>query len=439
VRSTSPSCPLDLRTLSAVAIAGGLFLFSASAARAAAPPTPPAPPAPPISADASAEISVTAVEIPVEVMRRGKPVEGLTAADFEVLADGQPLPVTSCEVIELRGAPTPAAGAAVNEAAPVPAASEPPPVARRHLMLLFDASLTSPDRLAEGVSAARRMVAGSLDPSDLVGVGVFLPRGDLALLVPFTGDRAAVDLTLEALFDALTGKRPVRTADGKDPLRGLGVDARSLRAQRFQTREGNNAAQLMADYGDQVSEVLGGAAAEEESAVETREREHVMAMVDSLGRLADYLRPVDGRKYLALFSAGFSDRLVNRPTQGIGDPNLGGATLIANLDTVLTSLAHLGWVIHAANLATTRGGGLNGDGLFILADKTGGTLIEGGNDLAPGLGRAMSRSAYSYLLTIQVDVPPDGGFHSLDVRLRRPESGLAIHHRGGYFAPKKKE
>jgi hypothetical protein len=93
-------------------------------------------------------------------------------------------------------------------------------------------------------------------------------------------------------------------------------------------------------------------------------------------------------------------------------------------------------VIHAANLATLHGGGLNGDGLFILANKTGGVLIEGGNDLAPGLSRAMSQSAHSYLLTVQVDVPSDGSYHSLEVRLRDKPRGTQVIHRGGYFAPR---
>lgn len=93
-------------------------------------------------------------------------------------------------------------------------------------------------------------------------------------------------------------------------------------------------------------------------------------------------------------------------------------------------------MINAANLASSRGGGLNGDGLFILADKTGGVVVEGGNDLAQGLGQALRRSAHSYLLTVQVDVPSDGAYHPLEVRLRKPERGTRLVHRGGYFAPK---
>jgi len=433
VTPTSPLRQQHPRVHPAVPLATSFFLLLLGGATGVAAPPQPSPPA---SAGASAEISVTAVEIPVEVMRGAEAVEGLGKDDFEVLADGQPLPIVSCEAIELRD---PVHPAPAQESKSVQAPAPPPPAGRRHIFLLFDASLSSADRLLDGVSAARRMVASSLDPSDLVGVGVFLPKGDLPLLLPFTSDHAAADRTLAALSAALNGKAPAtRAAGGDDPLRALGPDPRRLLlSQRSRVQEANVAAQLMEDHGDRVSEVLGAAAGMEQTVVETRQRDHVMAMVESLGALATYLRPIEGRKYLALFSEGFARDLINRPTMGATDPNLGGAALMDKLDATLGSLKRLGWVIHAANLASVRGGGLNGDGLFIFANLTGGVLVEGGNDLAPGLGRAMSRSAHSYLLTIQVDVPPDGSYHPLEVRLRHPAGGTRIIHRGGYFAPKK--
>jgi VWFA-related protein len=406
----------------------GLLLLLSGAAAAQTPPSPP------FSTGASAEISVTVVEIPIEVARRGEPVEGLQAADFEVLENGHPLSIVSCEAIELRDTTAEQPATAAQSAA----ISEPPPqAARRHLFLLFDFALSSPDRQVEGIAAARRLVAGSLDPSDRVGVGAYLPTGNLALLVPFTSDRAAVERTLDALSGALTGKAPALAAGEKDPLRVLGPDARRLLAQHNRTREVNFAAKMLEDFGDDAAEALGGAAALERNNVEARQRDHVMAMVESMAGLGTYLRPIEGRKYLAFFSNGFGGSLVNRPTEGVTDANLGGSALLNKMDDALGSLKRLGWVIHPANLATLRGGGLNGDGLFILANKTGGVLVEGGNDLALGLSRAMSRSAHSYLLTVQVDVPPDGAYHPLEVRLRNASRGTQIRHRGGYFAPKR--
>lgn len=49
----------------------------------------------------SAEISVTLVEIPVEVIHDGEPVKGLTAADFEVREGSRSLPIVSFETVDL--------------------------------------------------------------------------------------------------------------------------------------------------------------------------------------------------------------------------------------------------------------------------------------------------------------------------------------------------
>ncbi|HEX5714866.1 MAG TPA: hypothetical protein VF179_01830, partial [Thermoanaerobaculia bacterium] len=53
-----------------------------------------------------------------------------------------------------------------------------------------------------------------------------------------------------------------------------------------------------------------------------------------------------------------------------------------------------------------------------------------------GLGGAMRRSVHSYLVSVQVDdVPFDGSYHELEVKLRNAPRGTRIHHRDGYFAP----
>jgi hypothetical protein len=80
-------------------------------------------------------------------------------------------------------------------------------------------------------------------------------------------------------------------------------------------------------------------------------------------------------------------------------------------------------VINPANLASVRGGGLNGNGLFILADKTGGVLVEGETTSPPGAGQALRPL-----------LPPDpsGGraarrlVPSSEVRLRKAARGTQL-------------
>src|SRR5260221_7555016 len=76
--------------------------------------------------------SVTVVEVPVNVIGKdGKPLAGLTAADFELYDNGKKQEITGFEVADLR------APATVPTAAnPFP--EGPPAAARRHWLLVFD-------------------------------------------------------------------------------------------------------------------------------------------------------------------------------------------------------------------------------------------------------------------------------------------------------------
>ena len=380
----------------------------------------------------STDISVTLVEIPVEVTQGNEPVRGLTAADFEVFEGKHSLPIVSFETVNL-------------EAPPEADAPPPPPAARRHVLFLFDFALSRPERLLDGIAAARELVEKDLDPRDRVAVGLYLPKGELPLLLSFTSDRAAARRTLEGLEGVLTGKIPEKS-DASDPLRLTGLNARTLLTQVWRVDERNFAGDMLRGLGGPSSggfrwgdflqkNVLGHSSILEQMNVETRQRSHVMTMADAIDGLAKVLRPVEGRKYLALFSEGFSSGLIDQPSESTQRPNMGGSDLLAKLKDVFEEMRRSGWVLHAVNIAGARSG-LSADGLFYLANETGGKLVEGTNDLAKGLGGAMRRSVHSYLVSVQVDdVPFDGSYHKLDVKLRNAPRGTRIHHRSGYYAP----
>jgi hypothetical protein len=92
--------------------------------------------------------------------------------------------------------------------------------------------------------------------------------------------------------------------------------------------------------------------------------------------------------------------------------------------------------VHAVDIAGTKRGSFSAHGLLYLANETGGKLVEGTNYLAKGLGGAMRRSVHSYLVGVQVDdIPFDGSYHELEVKLRNTQRGTLVRHRNGYFAP----
>ncbi|HBL29819.1 MAG TPA: hypothetical protein DD490_23530 [Acidobacteria bacterium] len=408
-------------------VSGFLVVFGLSLAtgRLAAVPVP----SPPAAAESS-EIAVTVVEIPVEVTRRGEPVLGLTAADFEVVEGKRSLPVVGFEVVDL-AAPEP-------PDAPAPAAA-----ASRNFLFLYDFAMSSRERLKDGVAAARELVDRGLDPRDLVAIAVYLPTGELDLLLSFTTDRAAATRTLTALEDLLNGKEAAAAAVGSDPLRLTGLGARALLSQTFQVHETNFADDARDSLGPMdgsvgsllQQEALYEAGVVHRPAVEARQAGHVKSLADALWGLAEVLRPVTGRKYLTLFSEGFSLSLVPHVADGYTGSSVGNGDLLFKLRMTLGELRHAGWVLHAVDLAGIRRGETDGDGLFFLANETGGSVVEGTARLAEGLGAVLRRSAHSYLLSVQADVPSDGSFHPLEVRLRKAPRGTQVLHRDGYYAP----
>jgi VWFA-related protein len=414
---------LSLFLLAPLFLGTSAWADTAGAAGAAAP------------ASSSSEISVTLVEIPVEVRRGDDPVRGLTAADFVVIEEGRSLPIVAAEPIDLGGPQKPGA-------VPLPEA------ARRNLFLLFDFALSRPERLAQGIAAARELVARSLAPGDLVAVGIFLPKGDLPVLLNFTADRAAADRTLEALQTLLPGRAPTikATADKTrteepDPLRLTGLGVRNLLSEAFRIDDRNFAKDMLGGLGAGdgskgaflIRNLLGHSSVLHQGSVDALQSDRVMALAETMAGLAETLRPVTGRKYMALFSEGFPMTLAYQAT-ATTDATIGGSALLVRLDKALEELRHSGWVLHTVSLWGALDG-LTADGLFFMAHETGGVLVEGMNKLAEGMDAAMRESAHSYLLTAQVDVAADGSYHPLEVRLRNSPAHTQIQAREGYFAP----
>ncbi|HEX6863896.1 MAG TPA: hypothetical protein VF414_13805, partial [Thermoanaerobaculia bacterium] len=119
---------------------------------------------------------VIAVEVPVQVLRDGEPVRGLTAADFEIYEGRKKMAITGFEVVDLEAPATAARASAV------------PAAARRHFLLLFDFSFSDPQSVARGREAARGLVLG-LHSADLVAVATYHASHGPKLVLGFTSDR----------------------------------------------------------------------------------------------------------------------------------------------------------------------------------------------------------------------------------------------------------
>ncbi len=161
-------------------------------------PAQPASDAPRVSA--SAEVSILGVDV-VVTDRNGKPVHGLTAADFELFHDGKPVVITNFhEERDVAGAPRPAAPDVPAAEAPEPSALEPAAIrAPRRIVVFVDRLyIPEPNRRRALFDGVKELLAKSLTgPGDEAMV---VSWGDSVRVVrSFTDDLVALDETLDAV------------------------------------------------------------------------------------------------------------------------------------------------------------------------------------------------------------------------------------------------
>ncbi len=73
------------------------------------------------------------------------------------------------------------------------------------------------------------------------------------------------------------------------------------------------------------------------------------------------------------------------------------------------------------------------DGLFLLADPTGGTVFKNSNDLDNDFSRMLRQQEFVYILGFQTTVVSPGRLHDLKVNVAGLPSGARVLHRQGYF------
>ena len=162
--------------------------------------------------------STVVVEVPVQVIRDGEPVRGLTQADFAVFDGRKKQTITGFEVIDL--VTTVAAEPSAKAQAPALSAA-----ARRHFLLLFDLAFSDP----KSVVLARKAAAGMVDelhPTDLVAVATYSSLKGPQLVLGFTPDRAQISAAITTLGS------PEMLGRNADPLRLVLTDARASMAQQ---------------------------------------------------------------------------------------------------------------------------------------------------------------------------------------------------------------
>lgn len=394
---------------------------------------------------------VVEVQIPVHVLDRdGHPVRGLTAEDFTVFDGGRRQEVVAFRVADLQ----------VSETAQLPAEEEPvPSAARRHFLLLFDITFSTPASVLKAREAARDFVLRSLHATDLVAVATFSLESGPRLLVTFTPDRAQVARAIETL-----GARRLLNARGQvDPLSFMIETPDSARLggsplDDVGASAGRNAQQQA------ILEHLSIVQRQMDKLETMYERGKVTSWARTLEGMARMLASIEGRKHVVYFSEGFDGRLMLGRGPDAEDPLLqqdrqhlehgrfwmvdtddiyGNSTLQLDAEAMVEAFRRADCIVQSVDIAGLRADASNVERarragqevLFYLAHETGGELFQNANDLGSQLTRVLERSSLTYVLTIApAGIVPDGSYHKLRVETSAP--GARLVHRAGYFAPR---
>lgn len=433
----------------------GLVLLAPLDGRTQQPPAPPAPAAPGAAQSGETprfpgDVELVTVDV-VVTDKAGRPVPGLTAADFTVEEEGVAQPVSSFEAVELPQAPA----AAPPPRPRVSTNQVPHPRASRTFLIVFDDLHMRPVDAPQAKGAIASFLKTAVREGDYVSL--LATSGDawwstrleagredlLAVLRRLEGRRLP-----EARLDRLSDWEAMRVAELGDTI----VGERVLR--RFQTLR------LTPDDAFPSSRVgTVRADREEESTLYQRGVNDLMVQsraaeiykdvklranraLSTLERALDSLAAAKGRKSLILVSDGFildtslegfrnvvqAARRSNVAIYFVNTQGLRGLEGLYGADRI-EPIVGRDTAAALADLTQEAAGSEH------LSDDTGGFVIRNTNDLGGGIERIARESLSYYLLGYNpVNTPRDGSYRKIAVRVKGRKD-LVIRARRGYYAP----
>jgi VWFA-related protein len=383
------------------------------------------------------EIRVTMVEVPVRVTdRSGAPIRGLTAANFEILDDGERKAIESFEVIEM------------GEVSSVPLDQPVHPAAHRNFLFLFDLSNSSPGTIGRAREATRLFIETGLGPRDLAAVATFSVEHGVRLLTSFTRDRELVAAAVETLGHP----KYFRAADplfiSADVSQGGGTGGRE---------------EISDAIGEAINELVEQSNRLAQQGDDSYQRSRLRIQFQQFENVARVLDRLRGQKQIILLSEGFDARLVH------GREEIGGVAGRAEMDAAMSGevwkiqtdqtygsstssseIRKMGEifrrsdvVLHSIDIkglrtdVDAREGARrsSNEALFLLSEPTGGQVFKNANDLSTSFARMLDQQDVIYVLgfrATQGDEP--GKFRSLRVRAVDVR-GARLQHRAGYYEP----
>lgn len=345
--------------------------------------------------------------------KKGNPVPGLTAGDFEIEDNGRPQKITAFEV---HFPPL----MSTNLLAPAAPASKPanPSASRtgvrlpRKFFLLIDYFRNDMSGIVMAKTAARHFLETQVLPADETALLAFVPRKGLTVARPLTTDHRSLLEALETMKDI------PYLDDGVNPWpkEGSGIDANTILRAR-------------ADLTNEFSAVMQA--------------------------FAHYLRSVPGFKNIILYSRGISRDILGGNVAPAGvegaDPSetmeasdwggkieTGGFT-VRNYAAMLRELATAGGSVFAVNTQGLKGFNAppeerGTDNLKQMTEATGGKYYADAVRYEEIDRSIQETTARFYILGYSVEETWNGGFHALSVKVKGKDYDVRAPQ--GYFSPK---
>lgn len=218
------------------------------------------------------DVRVTSVEV-VVTGPDGRPAAGLTRADFEILENGKPQPISN--FYEVGGA-GPAAGTVSVEGIEKPVELDSPRSARKFIFYFDNGSLSIQNRNAI-FPATREFLARAMEPGDQAMIATW--NRELTVRLPWSSDQKAVDAVLRTMAE--------------EP-----ADASVLQAEKRRVERALD--QLEADAEDPKTMTSFAMLETQARTYAENVRNDVSQSVAAASKLLSSLSGVDGRKVLVL-------------------------------------------------------------------------------------------------------------------------------------------
>jgi VWFA-related protein len=368
-------------------------------------------------------IDVNLVQVDAVVTdSKGKRVTDLQPGAFEVLQDGKPQAITNFSYVSTRSSAKSGGDgtAPANRAPQVKLAKgdvpPPPPVlqpteARRTLALVVDDLGLSGESIPAVRSALRNFIDVQMRPGDVVAI--------------------------------------VRTSAGMGALQQFTTDKRLLYAALDRVKYGNSR------VGVSSFAPLGGRRGRGDAAIDhLREESFAVGTLGAIRFVVNAMRGFPGRKSVILFTEnirltfrGSTDEMVGSAVQQLSDAASRASVVIHAIDPRGMQDYNIEASDDTKGMSRRRMRGVPArreeevqhteEGMFALAEETGGLFLHDTNDLASALRKVAEDSDGYYLIGYHPDTNTfentngQPKFHKVEVKLKA--AGLHVRSRDGFF------